>query len=300
MRIDPNRMLVLCAVADAGGVVAAGKLLQLSPSGVSQHLAALERETGLSLVDRSRRGGQRRIALTSAGQLLLSHARRLREVMDDADAEVSALTGTVDGPVTLGSFPTVMSRLALPGLAHLSRAHPAVRLRIVEIDGDPALAALHRGDVDVALIEADAARPPNHDGLSAERLIEDAYRIAIPASWPTPITISDLAHRPWIDGPPRSATAEVLQRIRDTTGLAFTGAHSCVEFPAVLALVDVGLGAALVPDLALADRPAQDSRVVDLPGLGGRAIHALTISAGRPRRVVAALLDALRSAARER
>ena len=52
MHISPDRLLILRAVAASGGVGAAARQLHLAPSGISQHLARLERETGLVLVDR--------------------------------------------------------------------------------------------------------------------------------------------------------------------------------------------------------------------------------------------------------
>uniref|UniRef100_UPI000AC3BA4A helix-turn-helix domain-containing protein n=1 Tax=Streptomyces scabiei TaxID=1930 RepID=UPI000AC3BA4A len=63
MELDPRRLRVLRAVALRGGVVDAAKVLHLTPSAVSQHLAQLEREVGQPLVDRSRR----RAGLTPAG-----------------------------------------------------------------------------------------------------------------------------------------------------------------------------------------------------------------------------------------
>jgi DNA-binding transcriptional LysR family regulator len=126
MRLNPERLLVLRAVADAGGVVAAGRRLHLASSGISQHIAALERETGLVILDRSRRGGQRPAQLTAAGRLLLMHATRLAEVLADAEADVRALAGQVDGPVVLAAFPTVIARLAVPALTALTKTHPGI------------------------------------------------------------------------------------------------------------------------------------------------------------------------------
>lgn len=297
MRLDPYRLLVLAAVAEAGSVTAAAGRLHLAPSGVSQHLAALERETGLALVDRSRRGGQRPAVLTSDGRRLAAQAARLRALLDEVEADVLSRADQLHGPVTLAVFPTSLRRLALPAQARLSVAYESVRVRIVELDNGPALAALHAGEVDVALLEADAAARVEHRGIDVERLLEDRYRVAIPAGWARPRTIVDLAHQPWIEGPPQSATSDVLRRHRTSTGLPFPARHFCVEYPAVLDLVDAGLGAALVPDLALDNHAPRQASVVELPGLGGRAIYA----ACRRRRarppLERALIEALHAAA---
>src|SRR5688572_26730362 len=99
MRIDPRRLVVLRAVADAGGVLAAASVLHLTPSAVSQHIARLEAETGVTLLDRSRLGGRRSVGLTTAGRLLARHAARLTDVLAAAEHDLAALTGQVSGPV---------------------------------------------------------------------------------------------------------------------------------------------------------------------------------------------------------
>jgi DNA-binding transcriptional LysR family regulator len=299
MQVNPYRLLVLRAVVDAGGVVAAGRQLHLAPSGVSQHLAALERETGLILVDRSRRGGQRSLRLTAAGLRLAGHAARLAEVLEDVHADVVASTGAVHGPVTLATFPTAINRLVVPALAALAAAHEGVEPRVVQLDDNAVMTALHAGQIDLALTEDDALRPTHeHEGRAVHRLLDDPYRLAVPAGWPTPHVLTDLAERPWIEGPPDSPTARVLDRLRTTTGAPFAGRHSGMEFPAVLALVGAGLGAALVPDLALTAAPPPTVRIVGLAGLGARSINAVHLRSRRTRPVVQATVDALRTAGR--
>lgn len=299
MRIDPWRLLVLRAVADAGGVVAAGERLHLAPSGVSQHMAALERETGLVLLDRSRPGGRRSAELTAAGRRVVEHANRLAEVLADAEADVRGLTGELAGEVRLAAFQTAIRSLVVPALATLARTAPAVRPIVQELDEPLAVTALHAGELDVVLVEDAAGRTPAvRRGTRRQVLLDDPYRLTLPREWPIPRTLADLADRPWVSGPPGSAVARVLDRLRRTTQLALPASHSCVEFPAVLALVSAGLGAALVPELALTDAARADVRVLDLPGLGTRtitALHARTTNVPPP---VRALLDALTEAAR--
>ncbi|MGL5818812.1 MAG: LysR family transcriptional regulator [Phycicoccus sp.] len=311
MRIAPERLLILRAVSDAGGVVAAGQRLHLAPSGVSQHLAALERETGLVLVDRSRRGGQRPASLTLAGHRLAEYGARLAELLDEAQSEAHALSGKVDGPIALAVFPTVIRPLVAPALAALAMRHPGVRPAVHEVAEEPALVRLHAGTVDVVLVEDDAGGPvPERrgrarDGTAHHPLIDDPYRLVMPATWPTPRSLSDVAERPWVDGPAGSAVNRVLARMRVSTGLPLVGAHTCLEFPATLALVSAGLAAALVPELALPSGPPDGVTVIDLSRLGGPpALGARRISAvyrvlrREPSPVVVALLEQLTAAAR--
>jgi DNA-binding transcriptional LysR family regulator len=274
MRIDPERLLVLRAVADAGSVTAAARRLRLAPSGVSQHLAALERETGLQLVDRSRRGGQRPLRLTAEGRRLAGHATRLAEVLADAEADVQALAGQVEGTVVVAAFPTVIGPVVVPALESLARSHPGLHPSVVEVTERSALDGLQAGEIDLVLVEDDAQHPrPPTSGCGYRWLTDDRYRLAMPAAWPQPESLGDLQGRPWVDGPPGSAVHQALGRLRAGSGQPLPGRHSCLEFPAALALVSGGLAAALVPDLALTAPPA-GVRVVDVAGLGARRISA--------------------------
>src|SRR4051812_23023619 len=99
MPLDAHRLLVLRAVRRAGGVLPAARALYLSPSAVSQHLTRLEAETGLSLVDRTRRGGGRALELTAAGRALADEGDRVAEALADAERAAMALRGERSGPV---------------------------------------------------------------------------------------------------------------------------------------------------------------------------------------------------------
>ena len=288
---------MLAAVDRAAGVGAAAAELRLSPSAVSQQLALLERETGLALVDRSRRGGQRSLELTSLGHRLAEHAERLVRVLDEAEADLTAVVDETAGPVAIGAFYTVIRAFVGPALAALAVTHPAVVPRVVEID--EGLAELYAGTVDLAVVEDDQHRRrliPR--GLHYEPLVDDPYRVVVPATWGVVESLDEVGDRPWVDAPPGSAVAQTLRRMRRTTGLAFPPAHSCIEFTAALALVAAGLAGAFIPVLALGAAPQLDEvRVLTVDGLGGRRLGVLYRDARHePTPAVVAVLAALREA----
>ena len=99
----------------------------MTPSAVSQQLARLERETGLTLVV----GGGRRLELTPAGEALAEHGRRIVEELAAANDAVSELTDSVTGTVTLASFVTAIATLVAPALQAVQCIHPAITVRLV-------------------------------------------------------------------------------------------------------------------------------------------------------------------------
>ncbi|MGY0235413.1 LysR family transcriptional regulator [Longispora urticae] len=277
MQIDPRRLAVLRAVAEAGGVLAAAATLHLTPSAVSQHIARLESETGVTLLDRSRLGGRRSAGLTPAGRMLAGHAARLADVLAAAEHDLAAYTGKVTGPVSIGAFPTAIRHLVAPAARDLATTAPAVTVRIRQVELEPGRAALRTGEMDLLVVESDAADPPlDLAGLHTVKLLDDPYRVVVPQSWGEVGDLDVLRGRPWVDGPPGSALRRVLDRLSARHGLVLDRRHECMEFPAALALVAAGLAAAVVPALALRAGEAHPAvRTVALPLVGARRLDLL-------------------------
>lgn len=296
MELDPRRLRVLRAVAIRGGVVDAAQLLHLTPSAVSQQLAQLEREVGLSLVDRS----GRRVTLTAPGRLLAARAERIEEELAEARRELVALTGQVSGPATLAAFSTAITHLVVPALHALARTHPDLRPSVIDLEGPEALHELRTGTVDLVITEDDGGPGTFHvDGLAAATLLLEAYRIVTPADWtPRPGSIPELAGRPWVAGPHGSACGRALDRISQEYGFAPRRVHTVVEYPAVLALVTAGFGAAILPTLALGKVIPGSVAILPIPVPGHRRLMAVFRSArSGPEARTSVLISALSDAA---
>jgi DNA-binding transcriptional LysR family regulator len=297
MQISPDRLLILSTVAVSGGVGAAARQLHLAPSGISQHLVRLERETGLVLVDRFHSGGQRPLRLTAAGQRLATHGSRLAEIMADVAEDVYAMSGSLSGTVNVGAFASVMTRLVVPAIRDLERRAPGVSVRVHEAGEALALSALRGGELDLVLVEDELVDRAARPGLEHTWLLDDPYRVAMPAAWPVPRGLEDLASRPWISGPPGTAVHLVLDRVRRSTGLALPAVHVCEEFAAVLALVEAGFGASPLPALALPVQERPGLRVVRLSEFGVRHLGAVTVATRRQPPLITEVLHALVGAA---
>src|ERR671915_1260064 len=128
--LDVRRMRVLREVAVRGSFSAAAESLSFTQSAVSQQIAALEREAGATLVERSARG----VRLTDAGEALVRHADAILARLADAEAELEAIAGLRGGRLRLGSFPTARATLMPRAIAAFSTRHPAVELSLVEAD----------------------------------------------------------------------------------------------------------------------------------------------------------------------
>ncbi|MCL2091857.1 MAG: LysR family transcriptional regulator [Micrococcales bacterium] len=299
MELDPRRLVVLAAVERAGGVAAAAAVLHVTSSAVSQQMVRLEREAGVALLVRT----GRRVELTAAGTALAAHGRAIAEELQAATSVIAALTGAVTGIVTVVGFPTMIRAVLAATVADIAVLRPNLEVRVVDPTEDAGLAALQAGAADIVVLEQDAGMySPAPSGTRDLLLLEDPYLLVLPAGWTLPGTSGGgwsavVGQMDWISGPPGSAARSVLDRMAVEAGTAVRVVHDVLEFPSQLALVGAGLGAALVPQLALPpveQHAAAGIRTVDLPGLGARRLVARhRQSRGEPGAAVRAVLEVL-------
>ena len=121
---DTRRLPTFREVARRGSFAAAADVLWLTPSAVSQQIAALEREVGATLFERSSRG----VRLTEAGQRLLAHADALLDRLAQAEAHLHASAEHRTDASRLSPHAgatVVFAGWAQPGVGPIVRAHNA-------------------------------------------------------------------------------------------------------------------------------------------------------------------------------
>src|SRR5919201_1156289 len=139
--LDVRRMRVLREVAEQGSFSAAAVALNFTQSAISQHVAALERETGARLVERGPRG----VRLTDAGRSLVAHADAILARIEDAEEELAALAGLRGGRLRLACFQSAGATLVPRAVAAFRERHPAVDLGMVEAEPEEASERLRSG-----------------------------------------------------------------------------------------------------------------------------------------------------------
>src|SRR4030088_1514800 len=121
--LNVARLKILKEVAYRGSFSAAAEALDYSQSAVSQQIAALESETGLTLLERHPRG----VSLTAAGQTLVRHAEGILARLDAAESALAAIAGLRGGRLWMASFPTAGATLMPLAIATFRGAHPRLR-----------------------------------------------------------------------------------------------------------------------------------------------------------------------------
>jgi DNA-binding transcriptional LysR family regulator len=162
--LDIGLLRTFVAVADSASMTAAGNALHLTQSAVSQQIARLEDLFGEALFVRSRPG----LRLTPRGERLIGRARRLVGLNDETWAEMA--TKVIEGRVRLG-VPYDLAGTSLPPiLKSYAEAFPRVEISLLCASSPDLLAALGRGEVDIALIEEPADRVGG-ECLAVDRLV---------------------------------------------------------------------------------------------------------------------------------
>src|ERR1700744_4496390 len=199
--IDVRRLRLLLELSHRGTITAVADALGYTPSAVSQQLAALEREAGVPLLERA----GRRVALTSAGAVLVRYAESVLAVLEEASAALAASRASLTGLLRIGAFPTAAHTLLLPALVALGRDHPGLELMVTELDPLAVPGALHAGTLDVALTFAYDYVPAEPDlARATEPLLEELVYLATATARgaPAETTIQDWSDAPWIAGSP--------------------------------------------------------------------------------------------------
>lgn len=300
--LEIRRLRLLHALATHGTVAAAAAAMHLSGPAVSQQLAVLERETGIQLVERV----GRRLRLTEAGWVLVAHTRIVLDQLAAAEADLIALGTEFAGTVRLCAFSSAVATLVADAWRSLRAAHGTMmQLQIATMEPEESLPVLQRGDADVVIAYSYELAPrPLPAAVERRELLADPVVIAVPRDDPLctaaePIDLARLADRDWLAPHPASACHQMVERACNIAGFVPRTTVYCADFPAMLALVAVGAGIALVPQLA-AYQVADGVVLRPITPVTVRQVFALTRPDGDRQAAARVALDHLNAAASAR
>ena len=292
--LDVRRMRVLKSVAEEGSIAAAAQALSFTPSAVSQQIATLEREAGVSLVER----GPRSIRLTDAGRALVEHTEGILASLEAAEAEIQAIAGVRGGILRLASFPTAYATIMPAAIAEFRSRHPAVELTLTEADPLMSLARVKSGELDLALLyEYDYIPLPEEDALERDILTDDPIRVLLPRGHRETrrraVSLDTLAEERWITSTARSSCHEFVSRACRAAGFEPSIGFESDDHGVWQGLVAAGVGVALAPDLALEHlHPGVEAKPVALQPLKRRIYTAYRAGGRSP--AIDAMLEVLR------
>ena len=246
---DLRKLQILRVLNDAGTVTAAATALRMTPSAVSQQLAALSKQIGAPVIEARGRG----VRLTGAAYVLLRHAEIVFAQLERAGAELDGYAQGETGTVRIGTIATAITRLVVPAAGLLRRTAPGITLSVREAEAAEVYEELAAGEVDLAVslaVDAPTTRDPR---FVLFPLLTDPLDIALPlghslAAAPG-LRLAQLGEEPWVFGS-RGPWREITLAACADAGFVPEQAHAAADWPAIFALVAAGMGIALVPRMA--------------------------------------------------
>ncbi|WP_022890536.1 LysR family transcriptional regulator [Agromyces italicus] len=258
--VDPHRLQIFRAVVQTGSINRAAERLGYTASAVSQHVSALQRETGLTLVERRGRG----IVPTSAGVAVADRAARVLNHLADFDGALDDLRAGRSGTLRLSSFMSANRAWLPPIVAELSQEFPLLRLELSMIErpgraaGEPDLelyvAESVRGDRDPAIADG------SPDGYDLEELRTEGYVVVMPAGHRLAerrsVDLAELDGEQWIDNDDSHGTCrEIIVSACAGLGFAPRFRLHAPDYTSAFDYVANGVGITVLPRLGAIDLP---------------------------------------------
>jgi DNA-binding transcriptional LysR family regulator len=159
------RLRAFAAFARRRSFSAAARELRISQPAVSKHIAEVEREAGVKLVVRRPRGGD----LTPAGEFLANHVLRAHALLAQAARGVGEFRQRVTGSLTVVASGVPATYLLPEVVVAFRRAHPGVRVSIVQGNSAQTMDALRSHRAELGVVGGFAAAPE----IEAEPLVEE-------------------------------------------------------------------------------------------------------------------------------
>jgi DNA-binding transcriptional LysR family regulator len=261
--LELRHLTALRAIADEGSFKGAARVLGYTPSAISQQIATLERIVGVQVI--AREHGRKALGPTEAGRILLGHMNAIDARLNAAKSDIDALARGIVGPLRVGTFESVGTRLLPEIIGQLGDEYPLVRVEVEDATLDlELLRSLERGAFD--LVFANLPLPPGP--FEATVVLNDPWVLvaqadtarALESTTLTPAEIGKLALVCFRSSRAIESALGPLRSLGGEVNVVFQSDYNEV----VQGFAAAGLGVALMPRLAVNPQEERTSTV----GLG--------------------------------
>jgi len=276
--MDIRQLSALIAVADHGSFSAAARALHTVQSNISTHVARLERELGVILVDRGASG------MTEEGALVVSRARRVLGELDALEADVLSMRDEVAGSSRLGVIGTTARWLLPPLLDALEEAYPKVRLLVVDATTTSLVPQVLSGELESAVVNL----PTREPDLVEELLFVEEHMVVAPLDHPLAefdeVELSDIVEHKLVLATQGTTFRDELDAEAARLGLELRPKAEIDGMRLVASLAFQGYGAAVLPSSAAPGwlDPGGHWKRIAMRGLTGRSVGLVRRRRGLP------------------
>ena len=204
------RLRAFAGFVRRGSFTGAAEELRISQPAISKHIADMERDLGVKLIERRSR------ALTAAGEFLASHVLRAEAILAQAAYGVAALREPGLGTLSLRASGTPGTYLLPDVIAAFQEAHPGVRVNFELGTSAEVVKAVRLHQAEMGIVGGFVAAPE----IEAEPLIEDEIVIVGAPSYDgRRLTRDELESLTWISREEGSATSMIADEALADIGI---------------------------------------------------------------------------------
>lgn len=261
------KYLALVKAVEMGSITRAAEALNYSQSGISRMIGDLEREWGVTLLERGRGG----VALTSDGLRLLPLLKSLCREYERLQAGVEELKGLQSGIIRIGTISSVATHWLPNVIKAFQRDYPRIDYELLLGDYREIEGWILSGRVDCGFL-----RPPVPEGIIAKELERDEMMAVLPTGHPLleleRIPPMELCRYPFmqLERGGRAEAAEVFEGLDVQPNIQFT----TWDDYAVMSMVEVGLGVSILPELIMRRIPYH----IEVRGLEPAAYRTIVLA----------------------
>jgi DNA-binding transcriptional LysR family regulator len=260
MKVENSELEAFVAVAELGSFQKAADKLHLTQPGLSRRIQKLEHALGVELFHRTTRS----VALTGVGRQFLPMARQQISQLGTMLSSIREIAEKRFGKVRLASIPTVVNRVLPDVLRQYAQKYPQVGVQIFDGNHDFVL-----GQVRAGLAEFGISLDPGDDeDLTFEPLLADRYVLAVHGDHAYAsrgqVSLHELRDMRLVIGGRDSGNRLLLELLLGHESISLRWFYEVEHISCVVALVDAGLGCAIVPSLAVSAHFAPNIRAIPI------------------------------------
>ncbi|MFZ5590465.1 MAG: selenium metabolism-associated LysR family transcriptional regulator [Bacillota bacterium] len=237
-------------VADKKSFSGAAQALFISQPAVSMHIKSLEDHFGTRLFDRN----TQQVTITEAGRILYEYVEKILLLLDEAEKDISALTGCIRGTLSVGASFTLGEYVIPQVLGCFKKQHPQVRALLKVTNTEQIVKLVLEQALDLGLVES---RVDNFE-LIAKPFMKDELIVLLPVDHPLAgkefILIDELVALPFILREQGSGTRKITEDRLKEAGINLSELNVVMELgstEAVKEAVEAGFGATIISKWAV-------------------------------------------------
>ncbi|AHM04552.1 transcriptional regulator, LysR family [Roseibacterium elongatum DSM 19469] len=243
MAYDLTSLALFRSLAQEGSIAAAAAKLGLAASAASRRLSDLEKQAGVALIRRHRRG----VTLTEAGRLMLRHAEVLAGQVARLQSELEDHAAGHRGAIRMAANTSAITQFLPEDLAEFLVSNPGISLQMAEMESVEIIQAVRSGAVDLGIFSAFTQAA----GLHVLPYRRDTLVVCAPADHPLSarrtLRLRDLDGHSVVALQRNSSLQAHVDKRAEDLGITIRTTVEVKSFDGVRRMVQARLGIAILP-----------------------------------------------------